>query len=153
MENKEIENDESKDMEKEIIKKEELTIFNGNNTIKYCSKKVIDEQEKKELFNALESCDVLLNDCAGQEIEIKDVYIEEREIIDEETGEIKPKYRTIIFDKNGQTYVTTSYGIINVLNKIFQVYGFPTEWKKPLKVKVLKKSIGNDKQILTLILV
>lgn len=148
MENKEIE-------EIEEMKKEELTIFNGSNKIKYkyCSKKVTDENEKKELFNALESCDVLLNDCAGQEIEIKDVYVEEKEVIDEETGEIKPKYRTIIFDENGQTYVTTSYGIFNVLRKIFQVYGFPTEWEKPLKVKVLKKSIGNDKQILTLILV
>ena len=135
------------------MEKEELILFKGNNIIKYCSKKVTNEDEKKELFNALESCDVLLNDCAGQEIEIKDVYVEGRKVVDEETGEIKPKYRTIIFDVNGQSYVTTSYGIYNVLKKIFQVYGFPTQWDKPLKVKVLKRSIDNERQILTLMLV
>ena len=36
--------------------------------------------------------------------------------VDEETGELKTKFRTILFDKSGQTYATGSYGIFNVLN-------------------------------------
>lgn len=132
--------------------KRELTLFSGIKQNVYCSKVAETEKEKKELFNALESCDALLNDCVGQEINIKDMYVEEKQVIDDETGEVKTKYRTILFDENGQTYATGSYGIYNVLKKIVQIYGLPESWEKPLKVKVAKRPIGNGKQSLTLTL-
>ena len=130
----------------------ELTLFSGVKNNIYCSKNIDSVEDKKELINALESCDVLLNDCVGQEIEIKDIYVEEREVVDHETGEIKIKYRSILFDVNGQTYATGSYGIYNVLKKIVQIYGLPDTWEEALKVKVAKRSIGNEKQSLALIL-
>ena len=132
--------------------KGELTLFSGIKQNVYCSKVAETEKEKKELFNALESCDALLNDCVGQEIKIKDMYVEEKQVIDDETGEVKTKFRTILFDENGQTYATGSYGIYNVLKKIVQIYGLPESWEKPLKVKVAKRPIGNGKQSLTLTL-
>ena len=132
--------------------KGELTLFSGIKQNVYCSKIVETEKEKKELFNALETCDALLNDCVGQEIEIQDIYVEEKQVADEETGELKTKFRTILFDKSGQTYATGSYGIFNVLKKIVGVYGLPTTWEKPLKVKVAKRPIGNGKQSLTLVI-
>ena len=132
--------------------KGELTLFSGIKQNVYCSKVAETEKEKKELFNALESCDALLNDCVGQEIDIKDIYVEEKQVADSETGEIKTKYRTILFDENGQTYATGSYGIYNILKKIVQIYGLPENWEKPLKVKVAKRPIGNGKQSLTLTL-
>ena len=135
------------------MEKNELTLFNGNGGRTYCSKVAEKEEEKKELFNALETCDALLNDCVGQEIDIKDVYCEEREIVDDETGELKTKFRTIIFDKAGQTYATGSYGIYNIVRKIVSIYGLPTTWENPIKVKVSKRPIGNGKQSLTLTLV
>lgn len=134
------------------MEKNELTLFNGNGGRTYCSKIAESEEEKKDLFNALETCDALLNDCVGQEIDIKDVYCEEREITDDETGEIKKKYRTILFDMNGQTYATGSYGIFNIMRKLMAIYGMPT-WKNGLKVKVAKRPIGNGKSTLTLTLV
>lgn len=133
--------------------KRELTLFSGIKQNVYCSKVAETEKEKKELFNALESCDALLNDCVGQEINIKDIYVEEKQVMDDETGEIKTKYRTILFDENGQTYATGSYGIYNILKKIVQIYGLPESWEKPLKVKVAKRPIGNGKQSLTLTLI
>ena len=132
--------------------KGELTLFSGIKQNVYCSKVAETETEKKELFNALESCDALLNDCVGQEIDIKDIYVEEKQVADSETGELKTKYRTILFDENGQTYATGSYGIYNILKKIVQIYGLPENWEKPLKVKVAKRPIGNGKQSLTLTL-
>lgn len=134
------------------MEKQELTLFTGVQAQSFCSKQTESEQDKKELFNALENCDLLLNDCVGQEISIKDVYCEEREIVDEETGTIKKKYRTIIFDVNGQTYATGSYGIFNVIKKIISIYGLPT-WNEGIKVKVSKRPIGNGKSSLTLTLV
>ena len=132
--------------------KRELTLFSGIKQNVYCSKLAETETEKKELFNALESCDALLNDCVGQEINIKDIYVEEKQVVDNETGEIKTKFRTIIFDESGQTYATGSYGIYNILKKIVQIYGLPETWEKALKVKVAKRPIGNGKQSLTLTL-
>lgn len=131
----------------------ELTLFSGVKQNIYCSKKAETDEEKKELFNVLESCDVLLIDCVGQEIEIQDIYVEEKQVIDETTGELKNKYRTILFDVTGQTYVTGSYGIYNVLKKIVGIYGLPYSWQQPLKVKVAKRPIGNGKQSLTLTLI
>lgn len=132
--------------------KNELTLFSGVKQNVYCSKTVESEEDKKELFNALETCDALLNDCVGQEIDLKDIYVEERQAIDE-TGELKTKYRTILFDASGQTYATGSYGIYNIIKKIVTIYGLPETWANPLKVKVAKRPIGNGKQSLTLTLV
>ena len=132
--------------------KNELTLFTGVKAQTFCSKVVEKEEEKKELFNALETCDALLNDCVGQEITIKDIYCEEKEVIDDESGELKKKYRTIIFDMNGQTYATGSYGIFNVIKKLISIYGLPT-WEEGIKVKVAKRPIGNGKSSLTLTLV
>ena len=131
----------------------ELTLFSGVKQNIYCSKKIETDEEKKDLFNALESCDALLNDCVGQEIEIQDIYVEEKQVVDEKTGELKNKYRSILFDVTGQTYATGSYGIYNVLKKIVSIYGLPEAWEKPLKVKVTKRPIGNGKQSLTLTLI
>ena len=145
-------------MEKEIKnveneEKRELTIFDSENKKIYCSKVIETEEEKKEMFNALESCDILLNDCVNNEIELKDIYIEERQVVDKETGEVKTKFRTILFDVNGQTYATGSYGIYNILSKIVKIYGLPNTWEKPLKVKVAKKPIKDGKSSLTLLLI
>ena len=131
--------------------KNELTLFDGKVGQTYCSKQVKKEEEKKELFNALETCDALLNDCVGQEIAIKDVYCEEREIVND-SGEVVKKYRTILFDVNGQTYATGSYGIFNIIRKLMTIYGMPT-WEEGIKVKVAKRPIGNGKTTLTLTLV
>lgn len=133
--------------------KNEITLFTGVKNKIYCSIVAETEESKKQLFNALETCDALLNDCVGQEIDIKDIYVEEREVADEETGEVKPKYRTILFDANGQTYATGSYGIFNIVKKIVSIYGLPTSWENPVKVKVSKRPIGNGKQSLTLTLI
>lgn len=133
--------------------KNELTLFSGITKNVYCSKMASTEEEKKELFNALETCDVLLNDCVGTEFELKDIYVEEKEVIDDESGEVKKKYRSILFDTTGKTYATGSYGIYNILKKIVSIYGLPTTWKNPIKVKVSKRPIGNGKQTLTLVLV
>ena len=136
------------------MENKELTIFEGNTKNMYCSKKIENEEDKKQMFNALEKCDIKLNDIVGEIIIIKDIYIEENEIIDKETGEIKNKYRTILFDENGKTYVTGAYGIYNVLKKLVNIYGTTEFWgENGIKVKVIKKDIGNGRQSLTLQLI
>lgn len=133
--------------------KNEITLFTGVQNNTYCSVEINTPEDAKKVFNALENCDCLLSDCVGSEINLKDIYVEERQVIDETTGEAKNKYRTILFDENGQTYATGSYGIYNVIKKIITLYGLPSSWESPLKVKVAKRPIGDGKQSLTLTLV
>lgn len=132
--------------------KNDLIIKNDNlnNEQTYCSLICKSTEERKQLFNALEKADVLLNDVVGTEINLKDVYIDKYTKIDESTGEQKNKCRILLFDENGQTYATGSFGIFNVLGRIFQAFGTPNEWNEPLKVKVIKKEIGNNKKMLSL---
>lgn len=131
-------------------------MLNNNDLKIYSSVKATSVEERKAVYNALEKCDILLNDIVGTEINIKDFYIEERnrEETDEETGEVKyiTKYRTILFDIDGKTYATGSYGVYNALRRICMVYGEPT-WNEGVLVKVDKKPIGNGKSQLTLVLV
>lgn len=133
-------------------------VLQNNSSDIYCTKKAETFEERKELFNALETCDNLLNDCVGAVISLKDVYIEKRERefseANEETGEVEEKkvnkYRTILFDENGTTYVTGSYGIFNAISKIILAFGEPARWQEPLKVEVIKRPLADNKQTLTL---
>ena len=131
-------------------------MLNNNDLKIYSSLKATTVDERKAVYNALEKCDVLLNDIVGTEINVKDFYIEERnrEEANEETGEVKnvTKYRTILFDLDGKTYATGSYGVYNALRRICLVYGEPT-WNDGVLVRVEKKPIGNGKSQLTLVLV
>ena len=131
-------------------------MLNNNDLKIYSSVKANNVEERKNIYNALEKCDLLLNDIVGTEINIKDFYIEERHKaeVDETTGEAKviTKYRTILFDTDGKTYATGSYGVYNALRRICMVYGEPT-WSEGVMVRVDKKPIGNGKTQLTLVLV
>lgn len=136
--------------------KNELMVNNGNFLAEeqkrvYLSKTTETVEDRKELFNALEKCDMLLNDCINQKIDIKDFYIEEYEGV-KDTGEPTVKYRTIIFDKEGKTYATGSYGIYNSIKKLIMVYGYPT-YTDEVKVEVIKKPTKSGKQSLALKLI
>lgn len=132
--------------------KNEMVLFEGAKKNMFCSKVATTSEEKVDLFNALDECDVLLNDIVDQEIVMKDIYVEQREVMDEETGEMKTKYRTIIFDVNGKTYATGAYGIFNSMKRIINVFGYPT-WENGVKVKVIKKKLKSGKSSLSLAMV
>lgn len=129
-----------------------ITTFNPQNEKPYyCSVKANTREDKVKLFNALENADLRLNDCVGQEIAIKDVYVERYTKLEGE--EEKVKFRTILFGEDGKTYVTASYGVYSCISKIFRTFGTPDTWTEPLKVKVDKRNIGDGKSALNLVLV
>lgn len=128
-------------------KEEGLIVTNQRNM--FCSLDLEEQENKVKLYNATEQCDVLLNDIVGQTIEIKDVYIEEYETVDKETGEVKNKFRTILFGSDGKTYASGAYGIYNSLRKIFTIFGDPTQWES-LKLKIYKRKTKTGTQTLCL---
>ena len=103
------------------------------------------KENKAKLFNATENADVLANDCVGEEFTLVDAYIERIPSIDEETGEQKIKYRTILFGEDGKTYASGAYGIYNTVAKILQIYGVETLHDKGLKVEIAKGTTKGNK--------
>ena len=102
-------------------------------------------ENKAKLFNATENADVLANDCVGEEFTLVDAYVERIPTIDEETGEQKIKYRTILFGDDGKTYASGAYGIYNTVAKILSIYGVETLHDKGLKVEIAKGTTKGNK--------
>jgi len=132
-------------MENEV---KELSIFEQNSKPAFCSIKAESEADKIKLLNALESCDVMLNDVAPTEIVVKDVYVQpyEKEM---EDGEVKQKYRTILFDTEGKSYLTTSSYFFFALSKIFNVLGTPDKWSNPYTFEIFKKTLKSGNKALS----
>lgn len=126
----------------------EIQLFNKAQSPSYSSIKATTDEDKIKLLNALENCDFLLNDIAPKDITVKDVYIQQYEkTLDD--GEKKVKYRTILFDTEGKTYVTTSNFFFYAISKIFSVLGTPDNWSKPYTLQVYKKDVQNGKKALS----
>ena len=125
----------------------QLIIFNNqsNERQMYSSFDVESKENKAKLFNATENADALVNDCINQELVLKDVYMERIPFVDEETGEQKVKYRTILFDDAGQSYATGAYGIYNTVAKILSIYGIDYLHEEGLKVVIAKGTTKDNK--------
>ena len=127
-----------------------------NETVKRCTLDLSDEDNATDLYNVLTGdADALLNDMVDQEIVMTGAFMDKHPapVVDEGTGEVigtTSKYRIIIFDDEGKTYATGSYGIYNALTMIFEIFGEPSK-EHPIKVKVSKKATANGHSTLTLV--
>ena len=130
----------------------QLIIFNNDTTERqmYATLDMADKENKAKLFNATENADVLAMDCVNTEIVLKDVYIEKIPKVNEETGEITYKYRTILFDDEGKTYASGAYGMYNTVAKILSIYGIEYLHDEGLKVVITKGSSKEGKNRLFL---
>lgn len=104
---------------------------------------VTNEANAVKLYNAVESCDILIKDVIGQQIKLKDVYIEK--YVKEENGVQKLKFRTILFDEEGKSYVSTAYGIVNSLSKIMRIFGNPEKWASPKTVEFCERTLKDGR--------
>ena len=114
------------------------------------------EENKIKLYNSLQKCDVRINDIVGQEIEFSDIFIEEKPFTetDEKTGELvtTKKFRTILYGTDGNTYVSSAYGVYNSLKNIISIFGLPTSGC-PIRVKSDKRKTKNGLDTLILMIV
>ena len=140
---------------KEMITQEQAqglqAVFGGIGA-NYFSGSVKTPEEKKRLVNAMNNPDNRLADFVNTEIAVKDLYVEQVEMANLETGELQVCPRIVLIDKDGKSYGCVSYGILGSLKKIMSVYGQPT-WEDPVTVKPVFITKGNDRRILSLLLV
>lgn len=116
--------------------------------ISFCSMVATTEEEKVNIFNAMNSAEKSIKECVNMELHIVDVFMEVVQCINEETGETKACPRTVLIDKDGVGYTAVSVGVFSSLKKLFQVFGVPT-WKTPVIIipKIISKG---TKQITSL---
>lgn len=137
---------------KELVKyNEEGTNFIVNlksTSTSYCSLNVNTQKEKEHLFNIISSPTDRIANIINEIIELKDIYVETVELTNEETGEVSFAPRTILIDKNGKSFECVSIGIFSALKKLFQIFGEPSIWEKPIKIKIKQIQKGT-KSILT----
>lgn len=138
-----MENNETKDL---VVREDVLGDKNY-----YCSIDTNNEKNQGMLYNALEGCDKLISKEIGQEIKLKDVYMEQ--YVKDNNGDKKIAIRTILFDDEGNSHVSTAFGIANSVQRLIRVFGEPSTWKEPKKVKFIERDLRDGKKSFVLKLV
>lgn len=116
----------------------------------YCSMEAKTAEDKKVLFNAINAPEMRLEECVNKEINLKHVYLETVEFIDEDTGLSTPGIRIVLIDNDGKSYGCASKGVASALQKIFTIFGTPETWEAPLKVCVREIRKSDKRKILTM---
>ena len=117
--------------------------------VSYCSMNANSPKEKMDLYNAINNAENRLSECANMKINVKDVFCEVVQCVNDSTGECTECPRIVLIDDKGKGYVAVSKGVFSSLCKIFQIFGQPHTWEKPLVImpKIITKG---DKKITTL---
>lgn len=108
----------------------------------YCSMVPKTPEERKFLFNSVNSPNRLLRDYINKTISVRDVYAEQCAFLDKESGDLSEGVRIVLIDKDGNSYSTCSRGIFSGLSKLFSLYGTPDQWAEP--VPILIKQISKS---------
>ena len=114
--------------------------------LSFSSLKAESDEEKANLFNAINNPEKRLADCINMTIKAKDLYIEVVNCTNEETGEITACPRIVIIDDKGVSYQAVSLGIYSALKKVIQIFGAPT-WEKPISLAVKQITKGTRKML------
>lgn len=109
--------------------------------------------DNKTLFNLESNCDVKLNDCIGETIEVtnflcKVIEKEMKEpVLDEETGEIikdtEYKMITILIDRQGKSYVTASKPFFFTWKKYCMMFG-EDRVENGVLIKIINTPVKNS---------
>lgn len=102
----------------------------------YCSIVANTPEERKHVFNVVNKPDKVLRDYINKTINLKDVFAEQCEFVDKESGEVKPGVRIVLIDDEGVSYSTCSIGIFKGLSKLFSIYGTPDCWAEPIPITI-----------------
>lgn len=105
-------------------------------TMSYCSMDVQSNADKIKAYNAMANCDEKLTDHVGECVDMRHVYVEAIQCVDEKTGESVVCPRIVIIAKDGRTYQAVSKGIFGSLRQLFQMFGTPEHWEYAIRVKV-----------------
>lgn len=114
----------------------------------FCSFTPATEADKIDFFNQVNMPQKRLKEMVNMEINLKHVYAETITFIDKETGEGVPGVRMVFIDDKGVSYQAASRGVYTCTQKLFQIFGMPDTWKKPVKIRPKEISKAADRNVL-----
>lgn len=92
-----------------------------------------------ETFSAIQDA-VPLVDNLGKTINLVNVIVQPVELVDEETGEVKPQPRITLIDADGTSYSATSNPLFRSIQLLLGMVGRDTsKWANPVKIHVLRE--------------
>lgn len=112
----------------------------GKEVPQFCSFAPETDEQRAELYNALNSPDVRISDHVNKEIDLRDFVIEPVELRNETTGELEVAPRVVLIDTDGNSYHGVSNGIYNALSRLCMIYGrssFPNGL--PVRIKQINR--------------
>ena len=121
-------------------------------TTAYCSLKATNDRDRVTLYNATATPAERVKDHINEEIAVAHIYVEPVTLVDENTGEATDAPRTVLITPEGVGYVAVSRGVFNAVRRIIAIFGEPSTWAEPRRVRVKQISRGTN-NILTLELV
>lgn len=105
--------------------------------------KVETREDKIKLVNILNGSDDTVQECkrnVGVKIKLKDLVTNPYESVDEDTGEITNGVTTMMFDEDGDVYVTSSKSVYFTLQNLFKVFAMPsTPDYETLELEIIEK--------------
>lgn len=117
---------------------------NPGESMMYCS--LISDgsmASKAAIYNAVNSPDRKIADMIGETIALSNIVAHTIMVTDEKTGEALELMRTVLVDADGVAYEAVSTGIANAIARILQIFGQPSTWSEPIKVKIVQKGTRN----------
>lgn len=119
-------------------------------TVAYCSLSPETDEERKQLYNAVNNPAHRLSEMIGKVISVKHIYCEVVPLVNEKTGDVTKAPRIVFFGDDGESYTCVSVGIFGAVKKVFAIYGTPDTWDKPLRFEVRQIEKGSGKRLLSL---
>lgn len=149
----------AKDVDKAIAEEQQIVVRNDDNdnlivdltsrTVSYCSFVPTTQKEKAQLYNATNNTSKRVKDLINTEINLCNVYVEVVNCTDNITGEVIKCPRIVLIDDKNEGYVCVSVGIFSALKKLFTIFGEPSTWEEPVRIKFRQVSTSNNKSVLT----
>ena len=113
----------------------------------YCSMLANTDEQRAILFNATNSTPEKIADHVGEEITVKDVYVEAVQCINRETQEVRTCPRVVLISADGIGYQAVSVGIFGALKKLFAIFGTPDSWQNPRRIKIRQINLGTNRML------
>lgn len=117
-------------------------------TMSYCSIVAETFEDKKILFNSMNNPEKRTGDCINEVINLRNVYVESVNCVNQDTGEVTVCPRVVLIDDNNVGYQSVSLGIFSALKKLFSTFGEPNTWGEAIPIKIKQLTKG-ERKILT----
>ena len=110
--------------------------------VSYCSMTAVDQRAKISLYNAISKPEKIKK-IINVPINLAHIYIDAISLLDQQSGAYITVPRVVLIDDKANGYQSVSIGMYESVKRLIQMFGEPSEWAKPLKVKVVAVELKN----------